>query len=116
MTETEFLRVFESRVDKCRTVLKSKNAEYARGGDKLSNFKKAAALQGCCPEKALQGMMAKHQVSISDMINDLNDGIYTPMEVWDEKINDALNYLFLLDALLNEPPLIVSSKEDDTPF
>jgi hypothetical protein len=119
MTEETFMEVFKDRVNKCQTLLISKNLEYARDGDKLSNFKKAAALQGCCPEKALQGMMAKHQISISDMINDLNDDIYTSMEIWEEKLNDALNYLFLLDALLEErrfaikeelnPPLTVGN-------
>lgn len=102
MTQEEFTKVFESRVDSCRRILISKNTEYARGGDKLSNFKKAGGMQGCSPAKALQGMMAKHQISILDMVNDLDNGISHSQKQWDEKLNDALNYLFLLDALLKD--------------
>lgn len=102
MTYEEFADCFESRVDLCRRVLVGKNTEYARGGDKLSNFKKAAAFQGLTPAGALQGMMAKHQVSIVDLIGDLEKGINHKQDLWDEKIGDALNYLFLLDAIIKE--------------
>ena len=102
MNQEEFNKTFESRVDSCRRILISKNTEYARGGDKVSNFKKAAGMQLCHPAKALQGMMAKHQVSIVDMINDFELGITHSQKQWDEKINDALNYLFLLDAVIKD--------------
>lgn len=102
MTYEDFSKSFEARVDLCRRVLVGKNTEYARGGDKLSNFKKAAGLQGCTPEEALQGMMAKHQVSINDMIVDLGNNSHHDMTKWEEKIGDALNYLFLLKGLLDE--------------
>ncbi len=102
MTYEDFEKTFEARVDQCRRTLISKNTEYARGGDKLSNFKKAAAMQGVTPPTALQGMMSKHQISIVDFIADLERGITHPQSAWDEKIGDALNYLFLLDAILKE--------------
>jgi hypothetical protein len=101
-TQHDFDESFNARVIGLQRVLQSKNTEYARGGDKLSNFKKAAGLQGCSQLKACQGMMAKHQVSISDLINDDNAGIKIKRELWDEKITDALNYLFLLDAIYQE--------------
>lgn len=44
-------------------------------------------------------MLAKHIVSIFDMIR---SDIESPMEKWDEKIGDAMNYLFLLKALVLE--------------
>jgi hypothetical protein len=102
MTYEEFESCFESRVDLCRRVLVGKNTEYARGGDKLSNFKKAGGMQGCSAESALQGMMAKHQVSIVDLIKDLDAGQHHNITIWEEKIGDALNYLFLLRSLLGE--------------
>jgi hypothetical protein len=102
MTQEEFGKTFESRVDSCRRILISKNTEYARGGDKLSNFKKAGGMLGKHPAIALQGMMSKHQISIVDMINDFELGITHPQKQWDEKLNDALNYLFLLDALIKD--------------
>ena len=102
MTYEDFETCFESRVDLCRRVLVGKNTEYARGGDKLSNFKKAAGRLGSTPESALLGMENKHSISIVDMIQDLDKGIHHPMDKWEEKIGDELNYLFLLRGLLEE--------------
>jgi transketolase N-terminal domain/subunit len=79
--------------------LTAKAAEYAREDDRLHNFKVAAAVQGISPTAALAGMMAKHTVSVYDMIG---DGEVHPMELWEEKIKDSINYLFILWALLHE--------------
>ena len=79
--------------------LKSKAAEYATDGDRLHNFKVAAAVQGITPKQALGGMMAKHTVSVYDMIG---TGNTYPLDLWEEKIKDSINYLFLLWALVNE--------------
>lgn len=76
-----------------------KAKEYAVDGDRLHNFKVAAAVQGISPMAALAGMMAKHTVSVYDMIG---AGETYPMELWEEKIKDNINYLFLLWALLQE--------------
>lgn len=102
MTTDQFEGVFEARVDLCRRVLIGKNVEYARGGDKLSNFKKAAGRLGCTPEEALLGMETKHSISIVDLVQDLGKGIHHNMAIWEEKIGDELNYLILLRALLEE--------------
>lgn len=102
MTYEEFQKCFESRVDLCRSVLVGKNTEYARGGDKLSNFKKQAGRLGCTPETALIGNENKHSISIVDMVQDLESGKHHSMEKWEEKIGDELNYMFLLRALLEE--------------
>jgi len=102
MTHEEFEKVFEARIALCRSVLIEKNAEYARGGDKLSNFKKASGRLGSTPESALLGMETKHSISIVDLIQDLERGQHHSMAIWEEKIGDELNYLLLLRALLSE--------------
>lgn len=79
--------------------LTAKAQEYATDGDRLHNFKIAAAVQGTSPVKALGGMMAKHTVSVYDMIG---SGQEYPLELWEEKIKDSINYLFLLWALVRE--------------
>ena len=79
--------------------LTAKAAEYASDGDRLHNFKVAAATQGITPAKALGGMMCKHTVSVYDMIG---TGETYPLPLWEEKIKDSINYLFLLWALVNE--------------
>ena len=79
--------------------LMNKAQEYATDGDRLHNFKVAADVQGISPTAALAGMMAKHTVSVYDMIG---TGEVYPLELWEEKIKDSINYLFLLWAFLHE--------------
>ena len=98
MTATEFERIFEEQVERSRIVLVNKASEYATE-DRLHNFKVAAALEGKTPEQALAGMMAKHTVSVYDMAE---SGQPYPIELWQEKITDHINYLFLLNAIVRE--------------
>ena len=68
----------------------------------MHNFKVAGEIQKCLPTTALGGMMAKHTVSVYDMIRGLEDGRSYPIELWNEKIGDSINYLLLLAALIRE--------------
>ena len=97
MDAQEFENIFEAQVDTCRKTLVKKAQEYSPV-DRLSNFKVAGTLAGCTPQQALGGMLAKHIVSIYDLIRDDS----YDLDIWNEKLGDALNYLFLLKALLIE--------------
>lgn len=99
MNSADFVDALDEQVKICEEMLGAKAAEYATDDDRLHNFKVAAALKGETPKQALAGMMAKHTVSIYDMIR---DDVDAPMVVWIEKISDHLNYLFLLKALVVE--------------
>jgi hypothetical protein len=101
METKEFNQIVESRLAATKHTLLAKADEYARG-DRLSNFKVAGALQGCTPEKALGGLVAKHIVALYDFINDIDRGIVQPSERWNEKIGDIMAYMCLLDALVKE--------------
>ena len=97
MKPENFEIVVDTQLARCRSVLCDKAKEYATE-DRLHNFKVAGALQNCRPQEALAGMMAKHVVSVYDMAR---GGAY-PLELWDEKITDSINYLLLLAALVRE--------------
>lgn len=101
MNAERFDRIIADRLKKCMDVMCSKATEYATD-DKLHNFKVAARLQNCTPVSALAGMMCKHTVSVYDLIRDHEAGKDIPIEMWDEKIGDSINYLLLLTALINE--------------
>lgn len=102
MTDDQFNEILNSRLIKIQNVLGKKAAEYARG-DRLSNFKRAAAAMQCSPEQACISFWMKHVVSILDMVNDIGEGKpVAPYSLWDEKIGDAINYLVLLEALISE--------------
>ena len=77
----------------------AKAKEYAADGDRLHNFKVAAKMEGCNLIQALGGMMAKHTVSIYDMIG---SGEFYDESLWAEKIKDHINYLYLLWAAIHE--------------
>ena len=101
MTQSEFKLIFANQVMKCETTLNNKRKEYTGDNlDRLSAFKIAASLQGCTPQRALVGMMAKHIVSLYDMC--YSSLLQFDLEQWDEKITDCINYLILLKALIKE--------------
>jgi hypothetical protein len=119
MNAKDFETIVNQTLDACKNTLCNKAKEYAVDEDRLHNFKTAAALQGCTVERSLSGMLAKHVVSIFDMCD---HGIY-PVDTWQEKIGDAINYLLLLKAVIIEPKLlrselkaesILESVKDDT--
>ena len=99
MKTEQFNDVVNNQLDICKSILCKKADEYARDEDRLHNFKCAAGLLNCDPKEALCGMMVKHTVSVADMCR---DGIFHPIELWDEKITDSINYLLLLKALVVE--------------
>ena len=86
-----------------KKVMCSKSEEYAKGDDKLWNFKRASEIEGIIPEQALRGMDLKHRTSISDMLDDLiNPDREYSRGVWEEKLTDHINYIILLWGLLAE--------------
>ena len=100
MTTHEFNFIVEKQLDISKTLLISKGREYAeQEQDRLSAFKKAAALQGENQKAALFGMLAKHLVSLSDMCT---SNKHYHLDKWNEKITDAINYLILLKAVVME--------------
>lgn len=94
-----FNEVVKSQFSRCEDILVQKQAEYSSEFDKLHNFKQSSHLQQRTQAQALGGKMAKHTVSIYDMIA---TGKSYPLSVWDEKITDHINYLILLRAVVEE--------------
>lgn len=99
MTNVRFDQLVQAEIQHCIDVLGIKGYEYSADGDRLHNFKVAAALPGESLERALAGMMKKHTVSIYDMCY---SGIDYPLDLWQEKITDHINYLLLLWAVCND--------------
>ena len=94
-----FTTIVDEQIERCRSLLVEKGKEYALGKDRLKAFKQAAALQGCTSEEAVLGMLAKHIVSLSDMIT--SHAVFG-IDRWNEKITDSINYLLILRAVIEE--------------
>jgi hypothetical protein len=101
MNPEDFLNLVRRRQESCLKLMEQKSLEYATAEDKLANFKRAGVLLGVKPVQALIGMLVKHWVSIAMMAQ--SEQPYSP-EKWAEKIEDAINYMYLLEALLTEGP------------
>lgn len=99
MNSEWFEKVIKEQIKTCEDVLIGKAKEYATDDDRLHNFKNAAGMMSCDPKEALAGMMAKHTISVYDMCRSGKD---YPIELWNEKITDHINYLLLLKAVVEE--------------
>ena len=99
MNSEQFEKIIGEQIETCKGILLKKAGEYATGGDRLHNFKAASGMMGCAPKEALAGMMAKHTISVYDMCR---SGQSYPIELWNEKITDHINYLLLLKAAVVE--------------
>lgn len=99
MDSGDFNEVVGEQLQRSHDLLISKNAAYNPNEDKLHIFKRVAALRNTTPQGALSGMMVKHTGSVYDMCE---SGEEYPIEVWNEKITDHINYLLLLRAVVEE--------------
>ena len=81
MTNEEFDKIIGEAISRCMDTLKVKQGEYATD-DRLHNFKVAAKLLNCTPMTALAGMMAKHTVSVYDLIQRYEKDEPIPIELW----------------------------------
>lgn len=78
----------------------------------MENFKLAGAKTSKTPAEALMGMKAKHDVSIDDMVDMLKRGVVPSKEMVAEKIGDSINYLLLLEGLIEEARALYTRKFD----
>lgn len=78
MKDTDFNDLTRHRMNRCGEVLMVKAAEYATE-DRLHNFKVAAALMQCTPERALLGMWSKHVVSVVDLVKAIEAQQHLPL-------------------------------------
>src|SRR3989304_4618166 len=102
MTNTEFKNLLNRIKAKIDNLCENKGLEYSDQTDRLSNFKRAAALEKCQPEQALLGMVTKQIVSIYDMVDRLCENAVYPTEVTIEKTGDIIVYMIILQALFEE--------------
>lgn len=107
MKTSEFNQVVEMLMEQSRNVLIKKADEYNLSEDRLDVFKKAAARQRITVPQALLGYMDKHIGSIYDYVHD-NKKMTEALAK--EKFGDAMNYLYLLYAVLQEEGFLETTK------
>lgn len=102
MNAKDFNEIVYNRMDWCEQILLVKGEEYSREGDRLWNFKSAGRKRNKHPAEALLDMKVKHDVSVDDIVDDLKRGVIQPKEFIAEKIGDSIDYLLLLEGLIEE--------------
>ena len=95
MTEKKFSWVVEQTLYNIKNVLVIKGKEYRRNGNVFHNFDVGSQRSGLIREKVLDGFLLKHEISISDITNDIEKGILPETYVLDEKFGDNVIYLIL---------------------
>ena len=111
MTPKEFNIVLQNTLDSCSKLLASKSKEYDFNTDRLHSFKAGAQLLGNTSIDTLLGYLTKHIMSVFDMSKEFDN---FPMEKWDEKLLDCINYFILLRALLIDEKNILVREYFDT--
>lgn len=87
-----FKKLLEETLNVATSKLDSKGEEYVRNGDRLHNFNEASKKRFKQRERALDGMRLKHEISIDDILNDIDKGLLPDRDVVIEKFGDRLVY------------------------
>lgn len=99
MTRDIFNQIVDEILDEIRETLVIKGKEYSREENPFHNFEKGSARSGLIREKVLDGFLLKHEISISDMTNDLEEGKLPSLGAVREKFNDNIIYLILKQVM-----------------
>lgn len=112
MRTERFNSIIEAATDRSLNMLARKNDAYSGNADydvesqakddRLRGIKTIASISGVTPWAALRGVMAKHTMSVYDLISDADLGEVADLGIWQEKISDHINYLLMLEALVFE--------------
>lgn len=80
-----------------------KNDEYASEEEVFANFKDGVGISyNKTPEKYAWELLSKHLQSIKDIMIDIEAGRLPTVALIDEKMNDAHNYLYLIEGMIQE--------------
>jgi hypothetical protein len=92
--------IIEDTLKEISSLLIVKGKEYRRNNDPFHNFNEGSKSTGEIPEKVLKGFLLKHEISINDMVQDLEQGILPTKEKVNEKFNDNIIYLLIQKAMI----------------
>lgn len=96
--EEKFEKVVHETLQQIKSTLLEKGKEYRRNNNPFHNFEEGTKRTGLTREKVLDGMLLKHEISISDMTNDIDFGILPKEDTVNEKFNDNIIYLIIKKA------------------
>jgi len=103
MNQEDFTRLVERINRDTSGLLISKGAEYAGSADRLANFKRGAQLTGTTPLQVALVYLSKHYDALATYIkNDAAGNKQILSEPIQGRLNDLINYCYLVSALIEE--------------
>ena len=112
MNRTNFNILVEQVIDEIRHRLLHKGKEYANNDNVFANFDKAAVKKNTTPILALEGMLAKHQVSIDDIVYGV---VPYSKDMVMEKYLDEICYRILQMGLLERENSSAEKEMEENP-
>lgn len=114
MKRTDVIKILYTTLGSCEQLLIQKGHEYSGDDDALENFKRAGIRRDISPMAVLMIYMDKHLDSINQYVLDIQAGRALNLsEPIDGRIDDAINYLILLKALIHESAQTVLHNRDN---
>jgi hypothetical protein len=102
MNRQQFDEFVKQTLKQIETCLITKGKEYDRNDNPMHNFDKGEAKSGRIRERVIEAYSLKHEVSIDDMIDDLEKGVFPDQKAVDEKFIDHINYMILKKASIQD--------------
>ena len=103
MNQAEFTKLVDETVYSTAQLLVTKGQEYAGTADRLSNFKRGAALTGTTPLQTALIYASKHYDSIATYIRkDASGEQQILSEPIEGRFDDLINYCILMKAIVKE--------------
>ena len=101
MKQEQFDILLSQTVESINNLLKVKGGEYASDQDRLSNFRRGAALCGITPLQVAFIYASKHYDAIATYIRDDASGTERQRsEGIEGRLDDLINYAILIKALV----------------
>lgn len=111
MRQDEFDKLVEQTFEDCRDLLVGKGGEYAGSEDRLSNFKRGAALTGSTPLQVAMIYLSKHYDSLSTFVRkDAAGQAQRLTEPIEGRLDDIINYCVLIKGLVRERKVDVGER------
>lgn len=103
----------EKRLNEITELLITKGREYQRYNNPFHNFEQGSMRNGIHPIEVLRGFLLKHEVSVTDICDDLivEEKPAKPEQVA-EKIQDILIYYLILEQMINHYSLQLTQNNE----
>jgi hypothetical protein len=101
MTNKDFHSLMEKTFESCKAISAAKGKDYTKGSeDALANFKEAGKDIGVDAIEVCWIFMNKHYQAITNYVKSKGQSESEPIA---ERIKDLINYLVLLQGIIEEP-------------